>query len=35
MTLNDLWERVTVAELQLWSAFYTMEHEDREKERNK
>lgn len=35
MTLNELWERMTVAELQLWSLYYQMKAEDRERGRNR
>ena len=32
MTLNELWERMTVAELQLWAVYYQMKAEDRAKD---
>lgn len=32
MTLAQLWEHCTMAELQLWSAYYAMKAEDRAKE---
>jgi hypothetical protein len=33
MTLGQLWEVMTPAELQLWSIYYRMRAEDREMER--
>lgn len=33
MTLAQLWESMTAAELQLWSIYYQMRHDDRERER--
>lgn len=33
MTLNQLWEAMTPAELQLWHIWYQMKAEDREKDR--
>lgn len=33
MTLSELWERMTPAELHLWYLYFQMKAEDREKER--
>jgi hypothetical protein len=35
MTLAQLWENCTAAELRLWHTYYSMKAEDREKERNR